>query len=105
MNKLTSSQPLIFSIGMILFIVTAILGWIKLQYGFNFTDEGYYMTESWRLAAGDHFLKDKITGVLTLYTLVNSIIFKNILVLLFWRSGSCNFFNDIFNYIIQRFII
>ena len=76
MNKLTSSQPLIFSFGMILFIVTAILGWIKLQYGFSFTDEGYYMTESWRLAAGDHFLKDKITGVLRLYTLVNSLIFK-----------------------------
>jgi tetratricopeptide (TPR) repeat protein len=76
MNKLTSSQPLIFSFGMILFILTAILGWIKLHYGFNFTDEGYYMTESWRLAAGDHFLKDKITGVLRLYTLVNSLIFK-----------------------------
>ena len=100
MNKLTSSQPLIFSIGMILFIVTAILGWIKLQYGFNFTDEGYYMTESWRLAAGDHFLKDKITGVLTLYTLVNSIIFKIYPCITLLEIRKLQFFLTIFSIIL-----
>ncbi|MFZ5569869.1 MAG: hypothetical protein ACOZF0_05670 [Thermodesulfobacteriota bacterium] len=34
------------------------------------------MTESWRLAAGDHFLKDADIGLLRLYTLVNSQIFR-----------------------------
>ena len=66
----------IFIFGLILFTVVACLGWIKLKYGFNFTDEGYLATESWRLAAGDHFLKDKITGALRHYTLINSMIFK-----------------------------
>ena len=61
---------------MILFTAAACLGWVKLQYGFNFTDEGYLATESWRLAAGDHFLDDKITGALMHYTLINSMIFK-----------------------------
>jgi len=61
---------------MILFAAAACLGWIKLRYGFNFTDEGYLATESWRLAAGDHFLDDKITGALRHYTLINSFIFK-----------------------------
>ena len=66
----------VFIIGMILFTAAACLGWIKLQYGFNFTDEGYLATESWRLATGDHFLDDKITGALMHYTLINSFIFK-----------------------------
>jgi hypothetical protein len=66
----------IFLMGMILFTIIACLGWIKLKYGFNFTDEGYLATESWRLAVGDHFLNDKITGALRHYTLINSFIFK-----------------------------
>jgi hypothetical protein len=65
-----------FIIGMMLFVAVACLGWIKLRYGFNFTDEGYLATESWRLEAGDHFLDDKITGALMHYTLINSFIFK-----------------------------
>lgn len=66
----------IFIIGMLLFTAVACFGWIKLQYGFNFIDEGYHATESWRLAAGDHFLDDKITGALSHYTLITQIIFK-----------------------------
>lgn len=66
----------VFIIGMILLTVVACLGWIKLQYGFNFVDEGYHATESWRLAQGDHFLDDKITGAVMHYTLISSIIFK-----------------------------
>ena len=66
----------VFIIGMMLFAAAACLGWIKLQYGFNFIDEGYHATESWRLAAGDHFLDDKLTGALMHYTLINSLIFK-----------------------------
>ncbi|MBC2716486.1 MAG: hypothetical protein HF978_14370 [Desulfobacteraceae bacterium] len=69
-------QMPIFIIGMILFTAVACFGWIKLQYGFNFIDEGYHATESWRLAAGDHFLQDKITGALAHYTLITRIIFK-----------------------------
>ena len=42
----------------------------------QFIDEGYHATESWRLSAGDDFLKDKITGALMHYTLISSIIFK-----------------------------
>jgi hypothetical protein len=61
---------------MVLFATAACLGWIKLRYGFNFTDEGWIATESWRLSAGDHFLDDKITGALRHYTLINSLIFK-----------------------------
>ena len=45
-------QMPIFIIGIILFIAIACFGWVKLQYGFNFIDEGYHATESWRLAAG-----------------------------------------------------
>ena len=56
--------------------MAAAFGWEKLHYGFSFLDEGYHMTESWRLAAGDHFLKDKFTGAHMLYTLINCLIFK-----------------------------
>ena len=65
-----------FLLGMILFAIIAYFGWVKLQYGFNFIDEGYHATESWRLAAGDHFLKDKITGALMHYTLINRLFFE-----------------------------
>ena len=70
-----SGQTFIFGIGLIIFLVAAVFGWIKLQYGFNFLDEGFHMTASWRLAAGDHFLNDT-NGVLRLYTLINCQIFK-----------------------------
>jgi len=66
----------VFILGMSLFVAAACLGWIKLRYGFNFIDEGYHATERWRLAAGDHFLDDKLTGALMHYTLINSLIFK-----------------------------
>ena len=69
-------QMPIFIIGVILFLAVACFGWIKLQYGFNFIDEGYHATESWRLAVGDHFLKDKITGALMHYTLINRLVFE-----------------------------
>ena len=69
-------QMPIFIIGMILFTAAACFGWVKLRYGFNFIDEGYHATESWRLAVGDHFLEDKITGALMHYTLINRLIFE-----------------------------
>ena len=87
-TKSSNYQMPVFIIGMILFSVVACLGWIKLQYGFNFIDEGYHATESWRLAAGDHFLEDKITGALMHYTLISRIVFKIYpdISLLEWRQ-------------------
>ena len=75
-KKPQNSQFIIFSLCLIVFIASAIFGWNKLRFGFNFIDEGYHATESWRLAAGDHFLEDKITGALMHYTLISSCIFK-----------------------------
>ena len=74
--KTSNYQMPVFIIGIMLFAAIACFGWTKLQYGFNFIDEGYHATESWRLAAGDDFLKDKITGAMTHYTLINRIFFK-----------------------------
>ena len=72
MNK----QLIIFLIGIILFISAGIGGWIKLHYGFNFIDEGYHMTESWRTTVGDDFLEDKTSSAIMQYTQINSIIFN-----------------------------
>ena len=75
-QKLINNQPVIFSIGLLVFITAAILGWLKLRYGFNFIDEGWHMTESWRLVSGDHFLADNTIGTLRMYTLFNAFVFK-----------------------------
>jgi hypothetical protein len=79
MSKLKSiitSQLFIFSISLIIFFVAAAFGWETLRYGFNFVDEGWHMTEAWRLTVGDHFLRDKITGAIELSSLINSMIFR-----------------------------
>lgn len=75
-NNAQFKQILIFTIGMIIFISAGTGGWIKLHYGFNFIDEGYHMTESWRTTVGDDFLKDKTSTSIMQYTQINSIIFK-----------------------------
>jgi tetratricopeptide (TPR) repeat protein len=69
-------QPALFCVSALIFCVAAFLGWIKLRYGFNFIDEGYHMTEAWRLTAGDDFFRDKFTGALRSSTLINYLIFK-----------------------------
>lgn len=74
-DKDIGQYPL-FMVGMVLFVVTAVFGWNKLHYGFTFVDEGYHMTESWRLAAGDHFLYDVKIGAVRLFSLINSFIFR-----------------------------
>jgi len=86
--RLRSHHFWLFFVGAIIFITAAYLGWEKLHFGFNFRDEGYHMTESWRLAAGDHFLRDKFTGALLHYTLINSMIFRIVpdMTLLDFRS-------------------
>lgn len=69
-------QFYLFVAGLILFGIIASFGWIKLQYGFNFIDEGYHMTKSWRLTIGDHFFDDQYMAILRPFTLINSIIFR-----------------------------
>jgi hypothetical protein len=61
-DKIHSSQLLPFAISFGIFMIAAVFGWFKLQYGFNFGDEGWHMTEAWRLTAGDDFFSDKFTG-------------------------------------------
>jgi tetratricopeptide (TPR) repeat protein len=75
-NKIHSSQLLPFAISLGIFMIAAVFGWFKLRYGFNFIDEGYHMTEAWRLTVGDNFFSDKFTGALTLSTFINALVFK-----------------------------
>ena len=74
-EKQINHPRIIISLTLLIFLGAAILGWINLQYGFNFIDEGYHMTESWRLTAGDTFLTNG-TSTISLYTLINSCVFK-----------------------------
>src|SRR6056297_166554 len=75
-NKLTAYDKIIlFLIGIGIFVTAAAFGWEKLHYGFNFIDEGYHMTESWRLTQGDQLL-DSTVGVLRPYTVLNSFIYR-----------------------------
>ncbi|MCE9641439.1 MAG: hypothetical protein K8S22_15070 [Betaproteobacteria bacterium] len=72
----TSKRPLILaSACALLFAAMAVWGWIKLQYGFNMIDEGMYMTDGWRLAAGDHLFPDSSISAAMLYAVFNALIF------------------------------
>ncbi len=75
-NEIQSGQLLPFAISLGIFIIAAVLGWFKLQYGFNFIDEGWHMTEAWRLTVGDNFFSDKFTGALIPSTFINTLVFK-----------------------------
>lgn len=75
-NNFFNLEKTIFLLSCFIFLLSAIFGWMKLPYGFNYIDEGYHMAESWRLTVGDHFLDDKTTGALRHFTLINSLIFK-----------------------------
>jgi len=75
-NETQPSQILPFVISLGIFLIAAVFGWFKLRYGFNFIDEGWHMAEAWRLTVGDNFFSDKITGALTLSTLINALVFK-----------------------------
>lgn len=73
--KLRKDQYIIFIVGILLFLFSLYFGYAKLHYGFTFMDEGYHMTESWRLSANDHFIEDTPTGNLRNYRLINKLIF------------------------------
>jgi hypothetical protein len=61
-KEITSSQFFVFLISLIMFFIAAGIGWEKLYHGFNFTDESWHMTESWRLVSGDRLFQDKCSG-------------------------------------------
>jgi hypothetical protein len=75
-RKHLNKQFIAFMFGLMLFLVSAYFGWEKLYYGFSFLDEGFHMTDSWRLSVGDHFIKDELVRNNLLYPLINSYIFK-----------------------------
>jgi len=75
-DNIKSGRLLPFIIACGVFIAAAVFGWFKLRYGFNFTDEGWHMTEAWRLTAGDDFFRDHLTGAIKGVTLINYLIFK-----------------------------
>lgn len=75
-DKIKSSHLLPFFISCGIFIAAAIFGWFKLRYGFNFTDEGWHMTEAWRLTVGDDFFRDHFRGAIKCEALINIFIFK-----------------------------
>jgi tetratricopeptide (TPR) repeat protein len=75
-QKISNNQILVFIVSLACFFIAAVFGWEKLHFGFNFIDEGYHMTEAWRLTAGDHYFIDKFTGALNFSPFINSIFFR-----------------------------
>jgi hypothetical protein len=59
-----------------LFIAMFVLGWLKQRYGFSMMDEGMYMADGWRLAAGDRLFPDSAVTAVMLYTTLNALVFK-----------------------------
>lgn len=53
-----------------------VLGWYKQQFGLNFIDEGMYLVDGWRMAAGDSLFPDNSISARALYTVFNALIFK-----------------------------
>jgi hypothetical protein len=54
----------------------AIVGWVRLKYGFNFIDEGMYMTDGWRLTVGDRLFPDSAMSAVMPYVFLNALVFK-----------------------------
>ena len=77
-SNFINSQLFVFIICLCVFLLAAAFGWEKLQYGFNFLDEGWHMVEGWRLASGDRlFTFTDISGdALLLYKVFNALFFK-----------------------------
>ncbi len=55
--------------------VVLVLGWYKQQFGLNFIDEGMYLVDGWRMAAGDSLFPDNSISVRALYTVFNALVF------------------------------
>jgi hypothetical protein len=81
MNKwknILCSQFFIFAVSLVIFFIAAAFGWEKLRFGFDFVDEGYHMTEAWRLTVGDRLFQGHTRGATNLSPLINSMIFRMI---------------------------
>jgi len=59
----------------VFFAAAVYFGWAKLPYGFNFIDEGMYMTDGWRLAVGDTFFPDSWLSISRMFSVFNAAIF------------------------------
>jgi hypothetical protein len=66
----------VLAAGAVLFLVAAVLGWHHLRDGFGFHDEGMYMTDAWRLTAGDRLFPDSYPSVLRLSVVLNAAVFR-----------------------------
>ncbi|MFQ5508303.1 MAG: hypothetical protein ACE5FN_03090 [Leptospirillia bacterium] len=71
-----NTQAPLFALGILVFAAMAVLGWLKLPLGFNFTDDGLHMTDAWRLAMGDTLFPDSFPSVMRLCVLFNAAVFK-----------------------------
>lgn len=60
---------------LIIFFAAFFAGLNKLKYGFSFIDEGMYLTDAWRLSAGDTFFPDSSRFSASLYNIFSSIFF------------------------------
>jgi len=76
LQRLYNNQITVFIISLIVFLIAATFGWVRLHYGFNFFDEGFYMTEAWRLTVGDELFQEKLRGALDMSSVINSIFFR-----------------------------
>lgn len=68
--------PAVLAAGIVLFLVVAFFGWHHLRDGFGFHDEGMYMTDAWRLTAGDRLFPDAYPSVLRLSVVLNAAVFR-----------------------------
>lgn len=79
MTRITDSlndERILLAFGTLVFVCLALLGWNKLQFGFNFMDEGMYMTDGWRLATGDRLFPDSSINVTWMYSFFNKLVFQ-----------------------------
>lgn len=58
------------------YIAIAILAWDKLKFGLSFIDEGMYLTDGWRLTAGDNLIPNSDGFVGTFYQVFSAPIFS-----------------------------
>ncbi|MBY0431216.1 MAG: hypothetical protein K2Q10_08460, partial [Rhodospirillales bacterium] len=75
-TRLLTPERMLLALGAVVTVTLAVLGWYRLSYGFNFIDEGMYMADAWRMAAGDRLFPDNSTSVVRLYVVFNELIFR-----------------------------
>jgi hypothetical protein len=76
LSPVARNERLLLLLGAAGFVAVAVLGWRNLPNGFNFLDEGMYMTDAWRLTAGDRLFPDNAPSALRLYVVFNAAVFE-----------------------------